>query len=663
MKKNQFKKLSRKRQVELLRGTKSECMFTFERANIDEEQRTVWMSVSSEEPYSRWWGEEVLSHSNDAIRTERFKNGAPLLVDHDTRDHVGIIEDFEVTEDKKMRIKARFGTGQRAQEIYQDVLDGIRKNTSIGYMINDLVLEKQEGDTATYRVTDWEPFEASLVSVPADYSVGVGRSHDIDDIDFEGEDMKTKGNDSTTESTQPKEGAAVETKTVPVESSKAPNADAQRQAQVTKDILALGDLFPNDGGPELARQFATDPTKTVADFNEAMRSKLEVSRAPYATAQVPAVNPATANRIEVISKQGRLRSFRDLPLADGSTMKAEHAAYRAGMWILGNIYKNERGLQYCREHGVGASFRTMGGGALDTGGALIPVELEQAIIDLRDEYGVARKLARLRPMSSSTKDIPSREGGVSAYFVNDESGTGPTASDKSWGNVHLDAKLLMALTKFAMSMEEDSVIDVADDLAQEMAYAFAEKEDDCWINGDGSSTYGGIEGLITKFEATAYTSRITLASGNDTFPEVTATDLAQVMAGPAAYGKPGAIWLTSETGASLMFDRLMAAGGGNTITDLAGSVMRRYLGYEVITSEKMPAGAATDYSNKIMSFFGRFDMGCSFGSRRGITIQVLREKYADVGQIGIVGSERFDVVNHHLGSTTAKGPIAGAYGN
>jgi hypothetical protein len=58
------------------------------------------------------------------------------------------------------------------------VLDGIRRNASVGYVIHELVLEKQEGDLYTYRVTDWEPLEGSLVSIPADPSVGVGRTID-----------------------------------------------------------------------------------------------------------------------------------------------------------------------------------------------------------------------------------------------------------------------------------------------------------------------------------------------------------------------------------------------------------------------------------------------------------------------------------------------------
>jgi plasmid stability protein len=79
---------------------------------------------------------------------------------------------------KRLRVKARFGRSARADEIFRDVADGIRVNTSVGYVIHNL--ERVGVDQATgaeiYRVTDWEPFEGSLVAVPADPTVGVGRS-------------------------------------------------------------------------------------------------------------------------------------------------------------------------------------------------------------------------------------------------------------------------------------------------------------------------------------------------------------------------------------------------------------------------------------------------------------------------------------------------------
>jgi hypothetical protein len=76
--------------------------------------------------------------------------------------------------------------------------------------------------------------------------------------------------------------------------------------------------------------------------------------------------------------------------------------------------------------------------------------------------------------------------------------------------VRLSTKKLGALAQALRDLIEDAVISVVDDMAQEQAYAFAKLEDQCLIIGDGTSTYGGIQGINTKFEATAYASRIAL---------------------------------------------------------------------------------------------------------------------------------------------------------
>ena len=137
------------------------------------------MSFSSETPVPRWFGDEILDHSADGCDMTRAANGLGYLVDHDTGDQVGIIENMRV-ENKKLRGTVRFSRSQRAQDIKRDVQDGIRPFTSIGYQVNEMVLEKEtdgdEGKQRTYRVTKWTPMEGSTVAVPADYSVGAGRA-------------------------------------------------------------------------------------------------------------------------------------------------------------------------------------------------------------------------------------------------------------------------------------------------------------------------------------------------------------------------------------------------------------------------------------------------------------------------------------------------------
>ena len=142
-----------------------------------QEDRRVRMSVSSELPVERYNGMEVLDHSERSIDMEFLNSGrAPLLLDHDPSQQIGVIESVELdAAARRLRATVRFGKGERASEVYDDVMDGIRSNVSIGYYVKKSVNE--EG--GVYRATSWTPVEVSIVSLPADPSVGVGRSKPI----------------------------------------------------------------------------------------------------------------------------------------------------------------------------------------------------------------------------------------------------------------------------------------------------------------------------------------------------------------------------------------------------------------------------------------------------------------------------------------------------
>jgi HK97 family phage prohead protease len=111
------------------------------------------------------------------VRRDRFDSGAALLFQHDPEKQIGVIENYSFDADGIARCTVRFSKSQFAEEIFQDVRDGIRKNISVGFMIWELNLETKSKDGPNvYRADDWEPYEVSIVSVPADISVGVGRS-------------------------------------------------------------------------------------------------------------------------------------------------------------------------------------------------------------------------------------------------------------------------------------------------------------------------------------------------------------------------------------------------------------------------------------------------------------------------------------------------------
>ena len=157
-------------------GGKLERALLVDRAAVDEAARTATLAFASETPYERWWGIEILNIAPESMRQGRMRSGANLLCDHDVRDVVGVVESVEIGADRVARATVRFGKSARAEEVWQDVLGGIRRNVSFGYMIHEAVLESTKDGVETYRVIDFEPYEVSLVSVPADASVGVGRS-------------------------------------------------------------------------------------------------------------------------------------------------------------------------------------------------------------------------------------------------------------------------------------------------------------------------------------------------------------------------------------------------------------------------------------------------------------------------------------------------------
>jgi len=150
-----------------------------------DEADTYEIAISSETEVERWFGIEVLDHSKVAVDLSRMKNGAAVLVDH-YGDQVGVVESARLDEDRVLRGVIRFSRGERGREVEQDVADGIRRHISVGYFVKKAKrVESREvgkdGDgnpilVDVWKVTRWQPAEVSIVSVPADTSVGVGRS-------------------------------------------------------------------------------------------------------------------------------------------------------------------------------------------------------------------------------------------------------------------------------------------------------------------------------------------------------------------------------------------------------------------------------------------------------------------------------------------------------
>jgi HK97 family phage major capsid protein len=319
-----------------------------------------------------------------------------------------------------------------------------------------------------------------------------------------------------------------------------------------------------------------------------------------------------------------------------------------------------RARQWCIDHDI--ELRVQTEGVNSAGGYVVPNVMERAVIDMREKYGIFRQEARVLPMTSDNVVIPRRAGGVTAYFVGETSEI--TASDKSWNQVELTAKKLAALTRMSTDLNEDAIISIADDLANEMAYAFSVKEDQCGIDGDGTSTYGGMYGIRPKMiDGNHDGSYYDGTSSSDNWSEIDASDLIGTMAKLPQYALANAKWYCSQTAKAGVFDRLALALGGNNALNIAAGASPAYAGYPIVVMQAMPTDdASAALNNKIMILFGDLRMSSTFGDRRGITVKVSDQRYIEYDQIGIQATERFCIVNHDIGSDTAAGPLVGFMG-
>lgn len=258
---------------------------TFERSAeltreaINEADRTVELAFSSEEPYDRWWGREVLSHDRGAVRLGRLNSARhPLLVDHSTRDQVGVVDKAWVGDDRKARATVRFGKSARAEEIFQDVKDGIRSLVSVGYCIHNMVLAKRGDDGDEYRVDDWEPFEVSIVAVPADPTVGVGRNDDSDRLIRSLIDRaKTPPKTVTTpkEKTMDEDEVKTDEKKAAAEAKRVSEAATAQERQRVREITALGEKF----GKRKEAAEAVEAGASYDTFRESVFTAMEKSGA------------------------------------------------------------------------------------------------------------------------------------------------------------------------------------------------------------------------------------------------------------------------------------------------------------------------------------------------------------------------------------------------
>jgi len=341
----------------------------------------------------------------------------------------------------------------------------------------------------------------------------------------------------------------------------------------------------------------------------------------------------------------------------GSGREIDEKYERASHWLRAAIFGNVRSRDWCIAHGVRIQ-KAAGEGINSAGGFLVPVELANAIIDIREYYGAFRRRARIYPMASDETSTPRRPGGTGAFFFGENSGA--TSSSVTVDRIGLTAKKIGSLILVSSELEEDSTHDAVDFVANEIAYAFALKEDDCAFNGDGTQSFGHSFGITQiVLDGNHNIAKVVAATGHNTFLTIDATDIANLISAVKAAAIPNAAWFISQTAFAQTFCRLAGADGGAYLRteNVDGVATPFYLGFPVILCQKLPL-ISTTLTGKAMMVFGDMYAGAVLGERRGVTLARSPDRYMDIDQIGILGTERFTAVIHDVGDNTNPGMLA-----
>ena len=418
-------------------GATLQRSFAVDRAASDKVARTVALAFASEVAYERYWGVEILECTPTAMRQNRLRSGANLLCDHDTRDVVGVIESVSIGADRVVRAVVRFGKSERAEEVFQDVLDGIRQNVSVGYMIHKAVLTETKDGQETYRVTDWEPFEISLVSVPADASVGVGRS-------LEQPPATKPLTPKTEEKTMPEITAAA---AAPV------HVEVVARRDHASEISKIAATIP--GGADMAMR-AIQAGQTVEQFQlEAIRV---MSSKPVATADI-GLTHKEARRFSI------LNVARHLANPDNASFNASAFERECSDAVGKKMGRSAQGFFMPSE----VQKRDLVVGTPTAGGNLVATDLlSGSFIDMLRNAMVIDKLGtRMLTGLVGNVAIPKQTGGSTIYWVAEN--TAPTESQQTVGQVLMSPKTAGGFTDIGRTLMNQSSIDVENFVMSDLA--------------------------------------------------------------------------------------------------------------------------------------------------------------------------------------------------
>ena len=335
----------------------------------------------------------------------------------------------------------------------------------------------------------------------------------------------------------------------------------------------------------------------------------------------------------------------------GTRDEANFKAYAFGQWVRGNVLGNAKAAKWCAENGV----KSQTEGTNSEGGFTVPEIVSSSLIWLRNEYGVARRFSRVYPMTSDVLNVPNASTSTTTYYPGEA--TAITASDIVFSQVALTAKKLAILTIVSKELNEDTVIDFGATLAQDFAYGLANAEDAAAFQGDGTSTYGSITGIMPRIKAlsgsfTSIASMVVGAAGSGTaLSSLTLANWQSMVAKLQPYATNPRWYMNKSVFYNGVADKLIAL-GGNAIMDIqnAYGAEPTLFGIPISFVQNMPSAPA---ANRDIAVLGDLSKGVAFGDRRGVSVEVSDQVKFIEDALTFKATERYAFNVFDVGNVTA----------
>ena len=391
---------------------------------VSEDERTIEFPFSSEYPVARYFGNEVLQHDIRSADLARLNDAAPLLFNHDPDRVIGVVERAWIDGQKKRGYATvKFSRNSFAQEVLADVKDGVLRNVSFGYAINDM---EQRGG-GEFVATSWAPYEISVVSIPADPTVGVGRSLETD---------PAAPAASPTPETEPE----VPMENTPDLSAVRAEAAAEAAKAERSRIAGITALAAKHGMDDLGRQLV-EGGRSLDEARAAVLDKLGIK-------PVETVAP-----VEMAAQE---RAGYSITAGIRAMLTGDWSSREAGLVRDLSREVEKSGIAKTTERSFFVPFSALNQRATyvtsgaTTGGNLVATDLlDQDFIEFLRNNGVMLQLGvRTMPGLVGNVAIPRRSGVASTYYLSTQT-TAITQSESTFDQVTLAPKNLAALSKYS----------------------------------------------------------------------------------------------------------------------------------------------------------------------------------------------------------------------